>query len=173
MTTIYYIDGNGNPQTADLSIIDSASGCHCERDILGNMDIAGCGDVHRVPDYEDDCESDIQRAALVAEATFYADDAEAAQWWIDYVTGYNATQDECDELRAELRELDADTLDAIAAEYLGDERNGKLHVGDEPGALIEALHGEYNDYEMERGVFVSNRDELREVITKVLAREQD
>lgn len=167
MTTIYYIDANGNAATADLSIIDSGSGCRCERDILGNMGIAtGNTGVHRTPDDEDDCESDIERGALAAEAAYYTDDADAAQWWIDYVAGYNATQDECDELRAVLTDMDYDALRAIAAEYLGDDEARKLRDDEIAHRLIEVLHEGYDDYGMERSVFESNRDTLRAIIDK-------
>ncbi|OGT54208.1 MAG: hypothetical protein A3E01_00010 [Gammaproteobacteria bacterium RIFCSPHIGHO2_12_FULL_63_22] len=163
-TTIYYIDSNGKPQTAALSIIDSASGCHCEQDILGSMDITGCGNVHRVQDDKDDCESDMQRAALAAGATYYADDADAAKWWIDYVAGYNATQVECDELRDELKSMDYDALRAITAEYLGDDEAGRLREDEMMDRLIDVLHEGANYYEMERGVFAGNLATLRSII---------
>lgn len=164
MTTMYYVDSNGTAQTADLSIIDTSSGCHCECDILGNMDITGSGNVHSTPDDAEDCENDIQRGALATNATFYADDADAAQWWIDYVTGYNATQNDCDALRDELKAMDYDVLRSVVAEYLGEDRANHLRDDEMVYGLIESLHEGANDYETERSIFVDNVSILRSVI---------
>lgn len=164
MTTIYYIDSTGHPQTADLSIIDIDNGCRCERDILGNMDIGDCGNVNFVPDDQGDCESDIQLAALAAGATYYTDDAAAAQWWIDYVDGYNATQADLHDLIAELRDMDDDTIRAIVCEYMGNDPRRHIHDSAVVNRLIESLMSGADDYEMERDTFIAARDSLRSII---------
>lgn len=79
--------------------------------------------------------------------------------------GFDADmQDECDDLRDELKDMDYDALRAIVVEYLGGDEARNLRDDEMAYRLIESLHEGANDYEMERSVFVSNRDNLRAVI---------
>ena len=172
MTSIYYIDADGTARDADLSIIDPRTGTRCEIDILGNMGITSSGTgVHRVPQDDDECDDELQRAALQAQATFYADDAEAAQWWVDYVHGYTATQADVQEIKNELNELDAQVLRAITIDFLGNDlaHPGRSFSDDElVYALVNALHDGANDYEDERRVFTKNLENLRAALARVL-----
>ena len=158
---LYYTD-NGVSIVADLSIVDTASGCRCEADILGNMGFASDGTgIHRVPEWEEDCDTDIASAAFAASATHYADSAEDAQWWIDYVDGYNASMDDIAELSETLNDLGEDTLQRICLEIGADPERGQL---DPVRAIIEALHESGVDYEDERAAFMVNLERLMALI---------
>lgn len=163
MRTIYYADAQGHARTVDLSIEDQKSGVRCEADILGNMDMLGGGGVNLVPDCEDECESDVERAALEAGATYYADE-DVAKWWIAYVVGFRATQSDIAEISEDLGEIPADDLRAVAVELMGTEWVAKTRNHDLAREIVDSLSEGANDYEDERGVFVANLAALREVL---------
>ncbi len=158
-TTLYYINADGNPETADLRIVDARSGCFCEADILGNMGFgsAESGVCMCPSDLDDDSEwSNIQRKAVAAGATHFADTEESAKWWVEYVDGYRATQDDCAEIAERLGSLDQDALDKIAAKT--DAESADV------GAIIVTLSEDYSEYEDERARFCEKRDTLLALI---------
>lgn len=163
MSAIYYTDAQGHAHTVDLSIEDQKSGVRCEADILGNMDMLGGGGVNLVPDCEDECESDVERAALEAGATYYADE-DVAKWWIAYVVGFRATQTDVVEIAEQLGEMSDDELRAVAVELMGADWVAKTRNHDLAREIVDSLSEGANDYEDERGVFVANMAALREVL---------
>lgn len=158
MTSIFYQTSDGAEKIGDLTIIDRRTGTQCDGDVLGNMDICAAGTgIHRV---SEDASGGIELAAADVGATYYAECAEDAEWWIDYVDGYNATQEDVAELLSDLAELSDDRLAAIAlaAGIKNFDRNPY------PMAIVESLHGACNDYEDERGEFLNNLEALRAVM---------
>jgi hypothetical protein len=128
------------------------------------MGYFGDDNIFEVPTDIDDCSSDLERAALEAGAAYYADSADAAAWWINYVEGVNATGADCEDLSDELYELE--DLHGLAVAYLGEEQAEQAH--DLVSALIESLKtGSAGNHETERAVFLANLDELREAMAKV------
>lgn len=170
MTMLFYLDKEGTPKLADLAIIDPATDCRIEGDVLGNMDIFGEGTgVHRAHDPEEGGDTNTPNTALMMGADIYADNEASALWWIEYVNGYRATQDDCIELRAELAEMDFEMLHAIASEWMSESAMKK--IGARPGRenemifwVIDSLHHTGGDYEMERREFIDHHEHLRDVI---------
>lgn len=151
---LYYLTDSGEPAIADLSTADGA-----HRDVLGNMGLCGNGTgVHRVTDEDD---SAIAADAAAAGCDYYADDAVSAQWWLDYVEGYNQTLADMAQARDMLADLDADAMAELGQSLDADPR---WLDTDAVGAILAALHGSPNDYESERAEFEANFETMREFV---------
>lgn len=158
MTTLYYIDAAGAAQQADLGIIVDC--INIAGDVLGNMSITADGTgIHATPDWDEDCATDLQRAALAAGARWYADSADDAQWWIEYVDGCNATQSDIEDLRDELDDMSDEDVSAVARTVGADDRI--ISQGYPVQAIIEWLSGDTVGYAGERAAFEARLVELR------------
>ena len=156
---LHYIDNSGASRIADLSIL--ADGLHIEADVLGSMDIYASGTgIHRVNnDLLDDDQPERALAALAAGADAWADTAEVAAWWINYVEGVNDTSDDVVEIECELAELSDDDLLALAIAVGANQRT--IASGHTIMAITEWLHGSWVEYDEERPAFEERLDELR------------
>ena len=101
-----------NGEVKELEIVDQKTGCHWERDLLGNADILGYDDEMEMPTLDED----------------------EFEWWANYIETQQDIDDRIHALRSDLDNDDAEKFDAELIEVVdGEEFN------DQPARQLEVL----------------------------------
>ena len=177
---MYWIDVTGTGRQADLSIM--SNGINCASDILGNMglllpgsnvievsgidaeDLDNMGYLIREIKSQESITPELLRALILgaqdADCELAALDPQTAEWWIDYVTGHNATTEEIKAVIEQYNDLDDDQRHEV---------NTALN-NMAPNDYIWDVAGQ-GDYESTRGLAIGAIQEVREEIARVRGEE--